>query len=130
MKNKPDDKPRYELTVIRSLDEIPNHFESEDAERDFWGSHEFSEELLNMLPDEDPGFDLPPRALITSLDQVPHFEDELDAFRWWQKHEVGDDLYFSLEEGTPDFERIQPYAERRQRAERRKLAVKAKRKVS
>jgi len=117
-------------TLIDSLDEIPRHFDSEDDEREYWSTHSYSDQLLNSLPDEDPGFGLPPRTLVTSLDQVPHFEKELDAFRWWQKHEMTDDLYFSLEEGTPDFERIQPYAERRQRAERRRLASKTKRNVS
>jgi len=130
MKRMHKEEPQYELLVIRSLDEIPDHFESEDAEREFWGTHEFSKDLINSLPEEPPDFDLPPRTLITSLDEVPLFGEELDAFRWWQKHEVSDDLYFSLEEGTPDFERIQPYAERRQRAERRKLASKTKRNVS
>ena len=129
MKHNHKDEPPYELNVIRSLDEIPDHFESEDAEREFWGTHEFSEELLDSLPDEPIDFDLPPRELITSLDQVPHFDEELEAFRWWHTRDVSVDLYFSLVEGTPDFERIQPYAERRQRAERRKRAARPKRKV-
>jgi len=116
--------------LIDSLYEIPNHFESEDDERDYWASHSFSERLLNSLPDEPTGFPIPERILITSLEEVPHFDEELEAFRWWQRREVSDDLFFSLKEGTPDFERIQPYAERRQRAERRKQASKAKRKVS
>jgi hypothetical protein len=116
--------------LIDSLDEIPNHFDSEDDERDYWATHSFSERLLDSLPDEPTQLDLPERTLITSLEQVPHFDEELEAFRWWQTHQMSDDLYFSLEEGTPDFERIQPYAERRQRAERRKPASKAKRKVS
>src|SRR5687768_10642287 len=117
-------------TLIDSLDEIPDHFESEDDEREYWATHSYSERLLNSLPDEPSDFDLPPRQLVTSLRDVPVFDEELDAFRWWQKHEMSDDLYFSLETGTPDFERLQPYAERRQRAERLKLASKTKRKVS
>ena len=116
--------------LIDSLDEIPEHFDCEDDEREYWASHSYSPKLLNSLPDEPTDFDLPHRELIASLDQVPHFEEELDAFRWWRTREVSDDLYFSLQEGTPDFERIQPYSERRQRAERRQHASKAKRKVS
>src|SRR5687768_7691731 len=114
--NKDDRLPEYELTVIRSLDEIPATFLSEDDERDYWATHEFSDELWDSLPHDTTEFDrlvpLPPREVIGSLDQVPHFDQELEAFRWWQKREVSDDLYFSLVEGTPDFERIQPYAER------------------
>ena len=44
-------KPMYERTVIHSEDEIPDHFESEDAERDWWATHELSEELWDALED-------------------------------------------------------------------------------
>jgi hypothetical protein len=116
--------------LIDSLDDIPDHFESEDDEREYWATHSYSEKLLSSLPDLPTDWEVPRRTLITSADEVPHFDDELEAFRWWQTREVSDDLYFSLREGTPDFERIQPYAERRQREERRKQASRAKRKVS
>jgi hypothetical protein len=39
------------LTIIRSLDEIPERFESEDAEREWWATHDLSEELYNSLED-------------------------------------------------------------------------------
>jgi hypothetical protein len=44
-------KTHKQLKIIRSLDEIPQHFESEDAEREFWASHEFSEELYDQMED-------------------------------------------------------------------------------
>jgi len=37
--------------LIRSLDEIPSTFASEDDERDWWDIHEFSEELYEKLRD-------------------------------------------------------------------------------
>jgi hypothetical protein len=37
--------------VIYSLEDIPDHFESEDEEREWWADHEFSEELLNSMED-------------------------------------------------------------------------------
>jgi hypothetical protein len=36
--------------TIDSLDEIPSHFDSEDAERDWWTEHSFSAKLLASLP--------------------------------------------------------------------------------
>jgi hypothetical protein len=44
-------KTRKQLIIIRSLDEIPQHFESEDAEREFWATHEFSDELYDQMED-------------------------------------------------------------------------------
>jgi hypothetical protein len=41
---------KYERIPIFSLDEIPD-FATEDEERDWWAEHEFSEELLESLPD-------------------------------------------------------------------------------
>ena len=122
--------PDYELIVVNSLAEIPI-FASEDDEREWWAVHEFSDKLWDSLPHDTTELDellpLPPRTMICSLDEVPHFSEELEALRWWRSREVSDELYFSLVEGTSDFERIQPWAERRQRAERRK---QSKRKVS
>ena len=43
-------QPQKKFKTIYSLDEIPTHFESEDAERDFWAEHDLSEELWNSLP--------------------------------------------------------------------------------
>ena len=45
---------------IDSLDEIPAHFASEDAERDWWAEHSFSAKLLASLPpiDEEDWDDL------------------------------------------------------------------------
>jgi hypothetical protein len=47
-------------TQINTLDEIPSHFDSEDAERDWWAAHSFSAKLLASLPpiDEDDWDDL------------------------------------------------------------------------
>lgn len=39
------------ITLIYSLDEIPSTFASEDDERDWWATHEFSEELYEKLRD-------------------------------------------------------------------------------
>lgn len=44
-------KTKYERIVIHSLDEVPQDFESEDAERDWWAEHEFSDELWDSLED-------------------------------------------------------------------------------
>jgi hypothetical protein len=40
---------KTKVQTINSLDEVPD-FASEDEERDFWGSHRLSAELLNSLP--------------------------------------------------------------------------------
>ena len=37
--------------MIHSVDEIPLTFTSEDDERDWWATHEFSEELYEELRD-------------------------------------------------------------------------------
>jgi hypothetical protein len=39
------------ITLICSLDEIPSTFASEDDERDWWATHEFSEKLYEKLRD-------------------------------------------------------------------------------
>ena len=49
-------RAKYELTVINSLDEIP-HFKNEDEERDWWATHEFSDELWDSLPDASEELD-------------------------------------------------------------------------
>ena len=45
-------KTKYERIVIHSEDEIPDHFESEDAEREWWAAHELSDELWDVLEDK------------------------------------------------------------------------------
>jgi hypothetical protein len=42
-------KPKYERLVINSLDEIPE-FADEDEDREYWWTHEFSDELWDSLP--------------------------------------------------------------------------------
>jgi hypothetical protein len=42
---------KYERIVINSLDEIPGSFESEDAEREYWATHEYSDEVWQSLED-------------------------------------------------------------------------------
>lgn len=44
-------KPRsmVKRTIVSSLDEIPTHFSSEDEEREWWATHEFSDELYDEL---------------------------------------------------------------------------------
>ena len=44
-------KSTKRMKIIHSLDEIPDHFESEDAERDWWAEHDYSKELYESLPD-------------------------------------------------------------------------------
>jgi hypothetical protein len=44
-------KTKYERIIIHSLDEIPQHFDSEDAERDWWAEHDLSLELWDSLED-------------------------------------------------------------------------------
>jgi uncharacterized DUF497 family protein len=45
----PNRTSRTRRKIISSLDEIPSSFASEDEERDFWASHEFSDELYDQL---------------------------------------------------------------------------------
>jgi gas vesicle protein len=42
---------KVKTTLIHSLNEIPATFASEDDERDWWATHEFSEELYETLRD-------------------------------------------------------------------------------
>jgi hypothetical protein len=42
-------KQRQRMTVINSLDEVPD-FSSEDDEREFWATHTLSDALWNSLP--------------------------------------------------------------------------------
>ena len=44
-------KPSRKLTIIQSLEDIPERFESEDAEREWWATHDLSEDLYNSLDD-------------------------------------------------------------------------------
>ncbi|MHB8573744.1 MAG: CopG family antitoxin [Dehalococcoidia bacterium] len=41
-------EPQTELTLIRSLDEIPS-FATEAEETDYWGTHGFSDEILDQM---------------------------------------------------------------------------------
>lgn len=41
---------RPKTTTVRSMDEIPA-FASEDAEREWWATHDLSEELYDKLKD-------------------------------------------------------------------------------
>jgi hypothetical protein len=51
-------KRKMTRKIIHSLEEIPDHFASEDEERDWWAEHEFSEELLNSLEDTTSELDI------------------------------------------------------------------------
>jgi hypothetical protein len=44
-------RKKAKLIIIHSLDEIPDHFDSEDEEREWWAMHEFSEELYGQMED-------------------------------------------------------------------------------
>ncbi len=44
-------KSERELTIIQSPDEIPERFESEDEEREWWATHDLSAELYESLED-------------------------------------------------------------------------------
>ena len=46
-----NNKSTKRMKIIHSLDEIPERFESEDAERDWWAEHDYSKELYEALPD-------------------------------------------------------------------------------
>ena len=53
--------PKGELrTVVRSRNEIPTQFTSEDAEREWWATHELADELL------------PDNAVISRLTEQHH----------------------------------------------------------
>ena len=45
-------KSKYERVVIHAEYEILDHFDSEDAEREWWATHEFSGELWDALEDK------------------------------------------------------------------------------
>ncbi|MBI3988250.1 MAG: hypothetical protein HY347_01395 [candidate division NC10 bacterium] len=51
--------------IIHSLDEIPATFPSEDAEREYWETHEFSDELYDAQ--EIQRLTVEHRALIQKL---------------------------------------------------------------
>jgi hypothetical protein len=93
--------PKYELLVISSLDEIPARFVSEDEEREFWATHEFSKALLDSLP-EVRGVQLAnerrPRMEVCSWDEVPEFKSEDEERAWWEKRVPSDALLDSLPE--------------------------------
>lgn len=44
-------KATPKLTTIYSLDEMPSQFDSEDDEREWWATHELSDELWESLED-------------------------------------------------------------------------------
>ena len=81
---------KYDLIPIYSLDEIPA-FSSEDEERDWWDTHEFSDELWDSLPHErDPDLERlqasPKRTEINSWGDVPEFSSEDEERAWWDVH--------------------------------------------
>jgi hypothetical protein len=74
--------------VINSLDEIP-HFDSEDDERDFWDTHEFSDELWDSLPIAEPFGEIKmtkrePTVWVCSWSEVPDFASETEERSWWE----------------------------------------------
>jgi hypothetical protein len=42
-------KKRTKMTIVHNLDEIPS-FASEDEEREWWDTHELSDQLYDSLP--------------------------------------------------------------------------------
>jgi len=44
-------KSEQELVIIHSLDDIPERFDSEDDEREWWATHDLSADLYDSLPD-------------------------------------------------------------------------------
>ena len=44
-------KSEKKLITIQSLDEIPERFDSEDDEREWWATHDLSAELYESLDD-------------------------------------------------------------------------------
>jgi hypothetical protein len=123
-------KPEYEYIPIYSLDEIPT-FENEDAEREFWWTHEVSDELhaemdrSGALADAQRELDelrnLPPRTLVNSLAEIPEFQTDREEREWWSSRQVSDELFDATPEGSPGYKRIEAWAERSQR-ERRRLS--------
>src|SRR4051812_19656937 len=88
-------------TVINSLDEIPSTFVSEDAEREYWETHEFSKALLDSLPMTRGPLDATktkraPRIEIHSWDEVPDFQSEDRERDWWQNRYPSQDLLEAL----------------------------------
>jgi hypothetical protein len=49
-------KKPVDLIIVRSLDEIPS-FASEDEEREWWATHQLSEELYEQLEDASSELD-------------------------------------------------------------------------
>jgi hypothetical protein len=95
-------QPDYELIVINSLEEIPV-FTNEDEEREFWATHEFSDELWESLPHDTTELDelLPvrqPRAEVSSWDEVPDFASEDEERTWWEARVPSEALLESLPE--------------------------------
>ncbi len=46
---------RIRRRIIRSVDEIPKSFSSEDEEREWWATHDLSEELYDKLQAPERG---------------------------------------------------------------------------
>ncbi len=64
------------MILIHDLSEIPE-FESEAEEHAFWGSHAFSDELLEKVGDGDRSkLDLPPRAKTRSTSVTVRFDGD------------------------------------------------------
>ena len=89
-----------QLIVINSLDEIPT-FASEDEERAWWDTHEFSDELWDSLSRVSPT-DLPirqiPRAQVSSWDELPDFRSDEEERDWWENRVPSEALLDSLPE--------------------------------
>ncbi|OGI18326.1 MAG: hypothetical protein A3B68_04635 [Candidatus Melainabacteria bacterium RIFCSPHIGHO2_02_FULL_34_12] len=58
-------KKRKKMITIKSLDEIPRRFKSEDAERKFWETHDLSLKLCEKL--YDPVVDREEKRLMKHL---------------------------------------------------------------
>lgn len=58
-------KKRKKMITIKSLDELPRKFKSEDAERRFWETHDLSTKLLDKL--YDPEVDKEEKKLMKHL---------------------------------------------------------------
>jgi len=92
---------KYDHRIINSLDEIPSTFASEDAEREYWETHEFSEALLDSLPMTRGPLDMTTteratRVEIHSWDEVPDFESEDQERDWWQNRYPSQELLEAL----------------------------------
>lgn len=96
---------RNHMTLLHDTSEIPE-FDSEAAERAFWETHAFSEELLaKVKPEDEPVLDLPPRRKrnsksitvrfdIDSLDRVKVLADKKNIpYQTLIKYFVNDRLY-------------------------------------